>query len=307
MVEFEEVTDFEVYTAEASALASGVQLDPEVEKQLSLAFRRYKYIMKLRIATGNTMMGLCRMTVGFHDETNSIKMSELNAKAKNIHDAVINKKVPELGPEDQVAAKAVQELLLEIYPNFRNFELENKKYVKILEDSSEKFSEHVLEWVDDHVKGVGRLTVAKVIGMTGDLLKYDDPAKVWKRLGVAVLPDKNGRLVRQGGDGEGMDKKTWIVHGYRPHFRSEVALIGDNLRRQKHEYFYPLYLRRKEYELEKLKPEEEERKKAARKKGWKGYAIKAHADKRALRFIEKRFLLHLWSVWTGKDWERRAA
>lgn len=153
----------------------------------------------------------------------------------------------------------------------------------------------IIEWIDT-VKGCGHLGLGLIIGEAGDLTRYDNPAKLWKRMGLAVFdgraqrriaakPDvARGRTKRQAADDA-------IAMGYSPRRRSLMHVIGDCLIKQNKNpdgsdgYYRALYLERKARETE-LHPD----------------LSLIHRHKRAMRYMEKRFLLHLW-----QEWRRRAS
>jgi hypothetical protein len=126
------------------------------------------------------------------------------------------------------------------------------------------------EWVGS-VKGFGIGSLAAIVGEAGDLSNYSNPAKLWKRMGLAVMP--NGERQRRFAD-----KEMAVLAGYNPSRRSVVWNIGDCLIKANSPQYRPVYDKRKEYELTRTdKP------------------IVAHA--RAKRYMEKRLLLDLWKAW----------
>lgn len=127
------------------------------------------------------------------------------------------------------------------------------------------------------VKGLGLLSLARIIGEAGDPANYPDKSKLWKRMGLAVLGGN-----RQGNPGKGASADDWIAHGYNAERRSVMFIVGENLIRAKSPRYYPVYLQRKEYE-------------AAR-----GLS-KIHAHNRAKRYIEKKLLADLWRAWRRAD------
>lgn len=147
----------------------------------------------------------------------------------------------------------------------------------------------VVPWLKE-VKGFSYGSLAAVIGECGDLSKYANPGKVWKRMGLALVQGERQRKVT--------DPELAILHGYSPSRRSIMwnvgaCLIKAQVRTPKDDKGKPtgepsaaigplgaLYLERKRYELER-NPE-----------------IKlAHAHNRAQRYIEKRLLRELWQAW----------
>lgn len=158
----------------------------------------------------------------------------------------------------------------------------------------EKLAETLPVWNDfgKSVRGFGSGSLATIIAETGDLSNYSSIAKVWKRLGLAVMGD-----VRQGGLPKGSGADAWIAHGYSPTRRSLIWNIGDTMikaqvRREKDAAgedtgaryalgpYGESYLARKTYELAR-DPEMQP----------------AKAHRRAQRYMEKRLLKHIWQAW----------
>lgn len=153
-------------------------------------------------------------------------------------------------------------------------------------------------------KGFGDLSFACIIGETGDLSNYSNPAKLWKRLGLAVM---NGG-VRQGNPGKSATAEDWIEHGYSKSRRSVVWNAGNNFiggmgkfrpvmsedvdANQTYTHYQKLFAKRCRLEQEKLGFEVEQA-----KTGKESY--KLHASNRAKRFVEKRVIRDLWCHWTG--------
>lgn len=125
----------------------------------------------------------------------------------------------------------------------------------------------------ESVRGVGLLSLAAIVGECGDLANYATVAKVWKRLGLAVMPDGT-RQRRISGDAA-------VEHGYSPARRSVMWNVGACIVKAGGP-LKAIYDERKAYELPRV-------------------ATKGHAHNRAQRYVEKRFIRDLWIEW------RRAA
>jgi hypothetical protein len=130
----------------------------------------------------------------------------------------------------------------------------------------------VAPWVGD-VRGFGILSLAAIVGEAGDLSNYSNPAKLWKRMGLAVMP--NGERQRRFAD-----KDMAIAAGYNPSRRSVVWNIGDCLIKASS----PQY--RAVYDARRLRT-------AVTHPDWP----KAHSHADATRVMTKRLLLDLWKAW----------
>ena len=140
-------------------------------------------------------------------------------------------------------------------------------------------------------KGRSFLGLAILVGEIGDLSNYENPAKVWKRMGLAVMDG-----IRQGGLSKGSPAEDWIKHGYNKRRRSALWTISDCLLKTngKDGQYKKLYDERKVMEHKRLK-------KQWIKEGNKENKYKPmHAHRRAQRFMEKRLLRDLWNAWNNK-------
>lgn len=122
-------------------------------------------------------------------------------------------------------------------------------------------------WVA-HTQGFGLLSLAAVVGEAGDLSDYPTVAKLWKRMGLAVMPSGRQRKVA-GAEG--------IEHGYSPRRRVVLWAIGSSMIKTGGPY-KAVYNERKEYESPRVE-------------------TKMHAHNRAKRYMEKRVLRDLWAAW----------
>lgn len=129
----------------------------------------------------------------------------------------------------------------------------------------------------EKIRGLGPKGVGLMIGEIGDPGAYANPAKLWKRMGLAVFDGQAQRRVK----GEG-----GILQGFSPQRRALMHVIGDALIKQNTRpdgtdgLYRQLYVSRKALEVVKA-PD---------------LALIVH-HKRALRYMEKRLLVHLWQAW----------
>jgi len=143
----------------------------------------------------------------------------------------------------------------------------------------------VWPWVET-IRGVSENALATVVGESGDLNAYSNPAKLWKRLGLGLVEHK-GEHVRQR---KAKDKKLATLMGYSPKRRASIYVIGGNVIKARKGATGIAADLLAYYESEKAK---------ALAKG----LTKAHSHYRAQRHMEKRFLKLLWREWTGRGEE----
>lgn len=174
-----------------------------------------------------------------------------------------------VSPEAKAAAAQVQPAISALAGLLKP---ELKSYEKQIQAIAKQLP--VAAWALEQ-RGCGALMLGIVVGETGDLSKYDNPAKVWKRMGLAVMPD--GKRQRRVAGDEG------IYHGFSPRRRAIMYVLGDCLIKLNKGEFRALYDERKAFEMSRLDP--------------KAKGVKGHAHARASRYMQKRFLRELWKAW----------
>lgn len=155
------------------------------------------------------------------------------------------------------------------------------------------------EWAKD-VWGLSDLWFGLMIGETGDVGRYHNPAKLWKRMGLAVI---NGERQRKCADAEKAK-----LHGYTPRRRAlvwniEAGLIGcmgrgprpmvgeDISLRDDLSPYQKLFIDRIRYEADK----DPSHARPQTKDGKESFSLLA--KKRAKRYVGKRMLRELWVAW----------
>ena len=178
------------------------------------------------------------------------------------------------------------------------------------ERACEKLAKTLPVWSawGEGVRGFGPLSLAQIVGEAGDLSNYDNPAKLWKRMGLGLV-NEGGVWGRQR---KRVDPALAAEHGYSPNRRSIMYCIGESLVRAGGE-FKEVYDKRKDYEIANLArkgvtvmPASEIAKQPMTKLGGRipkvgggldKYMSLGHVHNRAKRFMEKRLLRELWTHW----------
>ena len=143
--------------------------------------------------------------------------------------------------------------------------------------------------VIESMRGVGIGSLAAIIGEAGNLGNYSNPAKLWKRMGLAVMPDGRQRKIAGA---------AALLHGYSPQRRSVMWNIGDCIIKAGGP-LREIYDARKEVEHAKAKAEgltvcpANKIPKSAPEK----YRSEGHIHNRAKRYTEKRVLVLIWKAW----------
>lgn len=146
------------------------------------------------------------------------------------------------------------------------------------------------------VRGVSELGLAVIVGEAGNLSNYANPAKLWKRFGLAVIDGHRQGIVPSTITREAR-AAAWTERGYVPRRRAEIYVFCDDL------------LCRTQWRAEK--PDEEtgevapahaigpygaiygNRKAEMLARG----KTAGHADKDARRYMAKAFLVDLHRAW----------
>lgn len=91
-------------------------------------------------------------------------------------------------------------------------------------------------WAEDREQaGFGLLSLATVVGETGDLTTYAGPAAVWRRMGCAPWSFEGKTLMAgtwKGGQEGKLPAGEWAAYGYNPRRRSIAYIIGENIVKQ---------------------------------------------------------------------------
>ena len=165
-----------------------------------------------------------------------------------------------------------------------------KKEMKKIEDVMTDLAEQlpVAEWLSKpEQKGFGVLSLAKLIGETGDLNNYSNHSKVWARMGL--LPWAYDNKVQMGSTWKSkrngsLPAEEWVRFGYCSRRRVEAHLLSK---------FIPMSnksIYRDEYTKEKTSF-------AARHPESK--PMRAHLH--ALMMVSKLAIRNLWNEWTKRE------
>jgi hypothetical protein len=147
-------------------------------------------------------------------------------------------------------------------------------------------------------RGFGALGLAVIIGEAGNLCKYPNVAKLWRRLGYGMAHGHEQHAYstwrRQGG----LNAAAWTEAGYNPRRLAQIfGVVTDPLARHKKNNNYgAVYLARRERTLQ-THPEWYRDKNGNPKLNEDGTSRSAHAHMDALRVMTKALLRDLWIAW----------
>lgn len=170
-------------------------------------------------------------------------------------------------------------------------EAQRKQTEKAMEADAKRLP---VAWFVEATRGFGYGSLAAIVGESGNLSNYANPAKLWKRLGLAVIRGERQRRVT------GLEAA--IEHGYSPSRRSVVWNIGDSMFRAGGPYA-DLCRERKEYERAKAAEQGLTVCPAAKipAKDKDKYRSDGHVHNRAKRYMEKRLIRELWRAWRDTE------
>lgn len=224
----------------------------EIVEHLGLLYRQRQQVLRARTRLSNQVDAQERIQTG-------------NTKGGK---AAKNRFVT--SPAARAAAEGVTPILA---AHLKSLVESQKPYDKAIAARVEQLP--IWTWAEP-IRGAGALMLGLVIGAAGDLSNYSNPAKLWKRMGLAVMPDGTRQRKVAG--------EAAIEHGYAPERRSLMFNLGECLIKLNQDGPYRrLYDERKAIELARL-PED-----AKCRKAW--------AHNRASRYMQKRFLVDLWRAW----------
>lgn len=168
----------------------------------------------------------------------------------------------------------------------------------------------IYAWTKQHMRGLGEMGLARIIGSAPLIGVYVTPQKLWKRMGVAVIDGQ--RQQRRS------DPDEALMHGYAPGRRAELWSIADRM--FMHQWrgdkeaegditgrpigpYGFVYLQRKRHTLPRIAATE------ALAFSDRDKWTLARCDKDARRVMSKELLRDLWSVWHGHEarWPARWA
>lgn len=263
-------TPSEIDQAMTGVRISNVDLAPLINDIIAEHMRRQAAIKaqrRLDQAAGAMARRLC----GWSPDLDEKERKRLNTRAENIVAAL--EKGHDVKAEDELVAEQLLPFIHATLAGRAPFDTLRKNAEKVLAQRAKHLP--VWPWIDA-IRGADAGGLAALVGEAGDLLNYATPAKLWKRLGLAVMSGQ-----RQGNPGKAATAEDWIRHGYSGRRRSIVWNIGHALVMcNKDGKYRTIYLERKAYEHARA-PE----------------MSKGHASNRAQRYMEKRFVRDLWSAW----------
>lgn len=272
-------------THSGHAIASVVALIRATHREREFALDQRKRI-------GNAAAAYVRTQMGWSLAIPEKDREAIRKRAAAVVEAVAKGKV---GPDTAEDAMRFGPVIMASTAAASGWDGIEDQTTKALEKAAKQLPAY--EWVKS-VRGFGAVSFARIIGEAGDISVYSNPAKLWKRMGLAVMSGQ-----RQGNPGKGATAVDWTEHGYSGRRRSISWQMADTL-------FRAQWRGEKEgVPAHAIGPYGED---YARKKAEYAARIEAtadlpaadpakwtpaRADKAARRYMEKAVLRDLWREW----------
>lgn len=186
--------------------------------------RRRTRLMKTRNMNSNRLEAVVASDLGYHSGMKEGDRKKLFNEARKVIKGVDG------GESDYGYADVVEAHLQAI----ACFEKPLADVTQSMEALAQKLP--VADWVrQPEQRGFKWLFLAIVIGETGDLANYANPAKVWRRMGCAPFTFDGKTLMgatwKSGKNGK-LTSEAWSEFGYSPRRRSIAYQIGANFMMQ---------------------------------------------------------------------------
>lgn len=256
------------------------------------AHRQREFALDQRKRIGNATAAYIRTQMGWSLAIPEKEREAIRKRAAAVVDAVAKGKV---GPETADDAMQFGPVIMASVAAASGWDGIEDQTTKSMEKLAKQLPAY--EWVKS-VRGFGAVSFARIVGEAGDISVYSNPAKLWKRMGLAVMSGQ-----RQGNPGKGATAVDWTEHGYSGRRRSISWQMADTL-------FRAQWRGEKEgVPAHAIGPYGED---YARKKAEYAARIEAtadlpatdpakwtpaRADKAARRYMEKAVLRDLWREW----------
>lgn len=190
--------------------------------------RQRRTLQKSRIMISNRLTANVATHAGYHASMEDDERLKRFAEAKKVITAV-------QGDTDRETETpgALTALIQAATHGIDGFFTMEKGIEKEMEKAAKKLP--IAKWQAHYnQRGFGLLSLAIIIGEAGDLSNYDNPGKLWKRMGCAPIESKGKLLMpstwrsRKKHNG-GLTSAEWEEAGYCPRRRSVMYVIGESL------------------------------------------------------------------------------
>lgn len=263
----------EAHVTEYVAAATPPHNVPDICMDIRQVHATREMYLKAAISIENTRAGIVRHCLGFKTSQDESDREAGRKKAASLIASVL--KGDDVGHGDLVP------LIVDMEEGIKAPRKIADDHGKILSKLAKSLP--VSDWVTS-VKGFGQINFGRIIGEAGDLSLYPNPAKLWKRLGLAPY-QKNGvtkmpsTWMRTGG----LSAEEWTALGYCPRRRAVAYVLGESLLKANKGVY------RQRYDEAKARFKENHQD-----------CKDIHAHKHAMLCMVKRLIRDLWVEWNKK-------
>ncbi len=205
-----------------------------ISQELQSLQRQRAWHLKSRNMVANRLQATVAGTMGYHSSMPVKERLKLFKEASILIDKIV---AGEVKPKSEgLMSMELVRTTAEAIAGFDKMKRDLEKKMAVLAKQLP-----VAAWVSSlDQRGFGILFLGIIIGETGDLANYANPAKVWRRLGCAPFTKDNETLMgatwkSRGGRKKGQTKlhaEDWEEFGYSPRRRSISYLIGEGIVKQ---------------------------------------------------------------------------
>ena len=243
---------------------------------MELQVRRKAYIQHIGAAE-RRLGALARRAMGWRWDMAEAERARINKRAARLTAALLAERAIDAADTDIAASAGLIEDV-EVVRQSREPLLNARKAIeKEMEAVAARLPAAGLVTV---TRGFGMRGLAVIVGEAGNLSDYANPAKLWKRLGLAPHNGRAGSTWRMKG---GLSAEEWATLGYNPGRLGQLyGVVTEPLMKANDGKYRALYLAAKARFTAEGKAERP-----------------AHAHKHAMRVMTKEITLDCWRAWRG--------
>lgn len=183
-------------------------------EQLREAHVRREQFIKTRIMFANRRRALVAWDLGYKSLDDEEERAKRLAEADKRIASILKGELPD---------EPITKFVLEMEPAIAAADAQADMLGKAMAKLAKQLA--AVDWVERQ-KGFGLMNFARIIGETGDLSLYANPAKVWKRLGLAPFKGQAPSTWKRKG---GLSAEEWTALGYSPRRRGITYVVSECL------------------------------------------------------------------------------
>lgn len=208
---------------------SATDVEHSICRQLIPLQRARVAALKMRIRVDNGIGSFVASQLGDNASLDDAERQKLRKVADELV-ACVWKGKPLKHPEHEAVIAANLGMIEAAGIGSRAFQSQIDLFEKQMESLVKQLP--LAAWLEQpEQRGIGLVSVAKIIGECGDLADYRNPSCVWKRMGCAPYQGKMPSTWRSGKEGKA-SAEDWVAMGYNPRRRSLMYVIGEGIVKQ---------------------------------------------------------------------------